>query len=208
MKERYGMISLRKVFINVLFFIVCFSNNLFPQFDFKPVAWEWKAPLPSGNDFTVSVNFLGGLLVGGRGGSLLYINKEGKKFIEQYTHQQVIDEALDPAAGVAFIVTRDDSGKSHMYAETVFGIGEIKDLKDLADLNDPIYSIAYGGKDRIMLGGYGKIFTSLDHEIFTEVSMSYISNYYVEITPSGRGIAAGDNNSIFKTDDFSMFKMA
>jgi photosystem II stability/assembly factor-like uncharacterized protein len=202
------MSSLYKNFLIVLFFITCAGNNSFSQFYNYPNVWNWEHPLPSGNDYTTSINFSGGLLAGGDGGSLLYINKEGRKYIEQYTHEKVIDGALDPAGGVAFIVTRDSSGKSHMYAETAFGIGEIKSLEDFADLNDPIYSIAFGGGDRIMLGGYNKIFTSLDRMNFTEVPMSYISNYYVEITPSGRGIAAGDSNSIFKTDDFKIFDMA
>ena len=175
------MSSIYKNFIIILFIIVCFRGNLFPQIFYPQNVWDWQNPLPSGNDYTTSINFPGGLLVGGDGGSLLYINKEGRKYVEQYTHEKVIDGALDPVDGVAFIVTRDSSGKSHMYAETAFGIGEIKNLEDFVDLDDPVYSIGWGDRNRLVLGTYGKILTSLDHKNFTDVPISYNSNFYAAI---------------------------
>ena len=204
---------LYKNLLKVIFFAAFFQTLLFAQFDY-PTIWDWQNPLPSGNDYSSSINLPGGVLLGGRSGSLLSLNFEGQAFLEKYLHgETVIDGALDPTDGVAFILTRDISGDfqgaSHVYAVTSFGNAEIKSLDDLKDLNDNIFSIAAGGKDRrILIGSDGKIFTTLDRKFFSKVSMpNNNTDYYVGITQSGRGIAVGDSNSIYKTDDYLNFDM-
>ncbi len=97
------MSSLYRNFLIVLFFIICAGNNLFSQYNNYPTVWDWEHPLPSGNDYTTSINFSGGVLTGGYGGSLVYADKKIKKIIEKYLHQEVIGAAADTLEHIAFI---------------------------------------------------------------------------------------------------------
>ena len=177
-------------------FLLCFSTNLFPQIDY-PTIWDWENPLPSGDDFSVSVNLPGGFLIGGFGGSIIYADKKLKKNYEAYLHEEVIDAATDPVTNVTFIITRDKyTGNSHIFGLTPSSDFKlIKSLDELATFDKPVSSVATDGKNVVVIS-IGNIYTSTDGgKNYTSVPISEDELLNdVLFTATGRGIAVGEHD--------------
>ena len=193
-------------FSMVLFFIVCFGTYLFPQFDY-PTIWDWQNPLPSGDDFTTSLNVPDGILIGGAGGSLIYANKKVKKELEKYLHEEVTDAALDRVNDVIFVLTHDKyTGKSHIFglSPSSGGFKLIKSLGELSTFDKPISSVATDAKN-VVLYSIGNIYSSIDggkNYSNIPISEDELLNDAI-FTATGRGIAVGEhdgNSDITKTN--------
>ena len=204
------MILSYKNFLKVLLFILFFGTNIFPQY--MPPAksgFIWENPLPSGDDYTTSINLPNGILIGGDGGSLIYADKKLKKKYEAYLHEEVIAAGTVPDSDAAFVVLFEKySGKSHTFY-TKEPKSDFDDfMNERATIDERVTGIVVNDRDIDLDQGFtvtetstGNIYTSVDsgkNFTNTPIDADEILND-VLFTETGRGIAVGEHDGTDST---------